>query len=151
VNNLSKYTAYEVFDKAAYEMFHEISMQNDGKFYVPDFSSNDSDQKTWNKIKFLPCRRKCDPLLLQNIGRQWICYDICHKYKAIILNTFSRATEITKILLQLWVMTKLTLHYFFKLTRNEYMVKYYPSLLLRSLYCDRPTASSKPSSPRRAI
>ena len=36
---LAKYTAYEVSDKAAYEMFHEISMQNDGKFYVPRFLS----------------------------------------------------------------------------------------------------------------
>jgi len=42
---LAKYTAYEVFDKAAYETFCEISTQNDAKFYVPDFPSNESDQK----------------------------------------------------------------------------------------------------------
>ena len=45
MNNLAKYTAYEVFDKAAYETFYEISIQNDAKFCVPDFSSNGSDQK----------------------------------------------------------------------------------------------------------
>lgn len=44
MTNLAKYTAYEVSDKAAYETFYEISMQNVAKFYVPDFSSNESDQ-----------------------------------------------------------------------------------------------------------
>jgi hypothetical protein len=45
MNNLAKFIEYEVFDKAAYEMFCEISVENDAKFYIPDFSSNESDQK----------------------------------------------------------------------------------------------------------
>ena len=68
--------------------------------------------KMLNKIKLLPFRWICDLFLLRNVGRQWICYGICRKYNEIILNTFSRATEISNILPQLWVMTKLTLHYF---------------------------------------